>query len=158
MRRNVSMGIITQQINLDAGIEKVWSFITHPDNFPKYVYGYSGGGAISSHKTGLGATYEWYGKIGPLKLKSVEEVVAWEKHKRVAYRGKLFGIAFNSSMDVKKMRKNQTQLRVSIQYSIPWLLGGKITDTLLIQKIVQSYVSHSLDQLRIIISHDSRSQ
>ena len=137
------MGKITQSIVLDAGIEDVWKFITKPDNFSRYVYGYVVGKVITPNLTGVGATYEWYGKLGPIKLKSIEKIVDWQETKHVAYSGILFGITFDSSMNVERIGE-QTQLIVSIRYKVPFYLGGTITDLFLIRWIIKDYIKKSL--------------
>ena len=137
------MGKITQSIVLDAGIEDVWKFITKPDNFSRYVYGYVAGKVITPNLTGVGATYEWYGKLGPIKLKSIEKIVDWQETKHVAYSGILFGITFDSSMNVERIGE-QTQLIVSIRYKVPFYLGGTITDLFLIRWIIKDYIKKSL--------------
>lgn len=141
------MGSVAEKTLLNAGAKTVWNFITNPKNFPKYVQGYSEGKVISHNKTGAGAIYEWYGKIGPFKLKSTEEVVEWKKNKRVAYKGKLFGIKFDSSMSVKKAKKNKTSMIVSIKYHVPVFLGGAVTDFILVRKIIKDYVHRSVKKL-----------
>ncbi|MCL4479712.1 MAG: SRPBCC family protein [Deltaproteobacteria bacterium] len=141
------MGTVTGKINLHAPMERVWKFITDPENFPKYVYGYSGGEVLTSDKTGVGARYRWYGKIGILKLKSVEEIVEWEDNRRVAYSGTLFGIRFASSMTIVLLKNDTTLLTVSIKYTIPVFMGGVITDFLMAKRIVKDYVDKSIEKL-----------
>ena len=138
------MGNILQKITLNAKLRTIWKFITEPENFPKYVYGYAHGKTTSQNATGIGASYEWYGKLGPFKLKSTEKIIGWQEQKYVAYTGKLFGVAFNSSMDVKEVKQYQTILTVSIKYKIPIYLGGKVMDFLLIKWIVKDYIRKSL--------------
>lgn len=143
------MGKITEKIILNAEPGTVWNFITTPKNFPKYVYGYSKGRVISSNRTGVGAIYEWYGKLSPFKLKSREEIVKWQEKRLVAYSGKMFGIKFDSSMSVQKI-KTGTRLTVSINYAVPLYLGGRITDWFLIKWIVNDYIKKSLGNLQRI--------
>lgn len=143
------MGILIKKIVLGNEIRNIWRFITEPKNFPKYIYSYNNGKITSPNKTGIGASYEWYGKLGPFKLKSTEETVEWQERKHVAYTGKLFGIKFNSSMSVKEIKK-QTQLTVYIRYEVPLYLGGVITDLLIIRGIIKEYIKKSLDNLKEI--------
>ena len=138
------MGIINQKITLDSKPENIWKFITEPENFPKYVYGYAHGKTTSPNAIGIGASYEWYGKLGPFKLRSTEKIIGWQEQKYVAYTGKLFGVAFNSSMDVKEVKQDRTILTVSIEYKVPVYLGGKVVDFLLIKWIVKGYIRKSL--------------
>ena len=146
------MKIITQTITLNAKIENIWNFITKPENFPKYVYGYVHGKITSPNATGIGASYEWYWKFGSFKLKSTEKIVDWQEQKHVAYTGKLFGVAFDSSMNVKEANQDQTILTVSIQYKVPFYLGGKVMDILLIKWIVKDYIKKSLNGLNGIFN------
>jgi ligand-binding SRPBCC domain-containing protein len=146
------MKIITQTITLNAKLENIWKFITRPENFPKYVYGYAHGKTISPNATGIGANYEWYGKLGPFKLKSTEKIVEWQEQKHVAYTGKLFGCSFNSSMDVKEIKQEQIILTVSIKYKVPIYFGGKLMDILLIKWIIKDYVKKSLYGLNEIFN------
>lgn len=143
------MARIIQNIVLDSKLGNVWEFITNPKNFPKYVYGYINGKTTSANRTGVGASYEWYGKLGPFKIKSIEEIVEWQEKKRVAYTGKLFGIKFNSSMDVKDMA-NKILLTISIEYKVPLYLGGRIIDLFLIRLIIKDYIQKSLGNLKRI--------
>jgi len=144
------MGIVSQKIILNDKLKGVWEFITKPENFPKYVYGYINGKTTSFSATGIGASYEWYGKLGPFKLKSTEKIVGWQEQKYIAYTGKLFGVTFNSSMDVKEVKLEQTILTVSIKYEVPFYFGGKLMDFLLIKWVVKDYIKKSFDNLRKI--------
>ncbi len=145
------MGLIINKIFLDDEPAKIWGFITNPNNFPRYVYGYAYGKTTSPNAKGIGASYEWCGKLGLFELKSTERIIEWKVRKRVAYAGKLFGIRFSSSMNLKKI-KNQTQLMVSIKYAVPLYLGGVITDQLLIKWIAKDHIKKSLDNLRKIFN------
>ena len=146
------MGYIIQKITLNSKLRNIWKFISDPENFPKYVYGYVHGKTTSPNVTGIGASYEWYGKLGPFKLKSTEEIMGWQEQKYVAYTGKLFGVAFNSSMDVKEVKQNQTILAVSIKYKVPIYLGGKVMDFIMIKWIVKDYIGKSLNELNEIFN------
>lgn len=138
---------IIETIVLDAGPKKVWEFIISPKNFSRYVYGYAQGKITSLNATGIGASYEWYGRLGPFKLKSTEKIIKWKEGKYVAYTGKMFGIKFDSSMQVKEIKK-QTQLIVSIKYKVPFYLGGKIIDWLLVRWMVKGHIKKSGDNLK----------
>ena len=146
------MGNILQKITLNTERRNIWKFITDPENFPKYVYGYTHGKTTSPNATRIGASYEWYGKLGPFKLKSTEEIIGWQEQKYVTYTGKLFGVAFNSSMDVTEINQDQTILTISIKYKVPIYLGGKVMDFLLIKWIVKDYIRKSLNGLNEIFN------
>jgi len=146
------MEIVIQKITLNGKPKDVWKFITNPKNFPKYVYGYAHGKTTSPNAAGIGASYEWYGKLGPFKLRSTEKNVGWQEQKYVAYTGRLFGVAFNSSMDIKETEQKKTTLTVTISYEVPFYLGGKFIDLLLVKWIVKDYLKKSFYGLNKIFS------
>ncbi len=138
-----------RKIILDAEVEKVWTFVTAPENFPKYVYGYVDGKTTSASGTGVGAGYEWYGKLGPWKVKSVEEIVHWRENRDVAYRGRLFGIKFYSSITLRKL-KERTEIKIVISYRVPLYFGGAIGDFFFIKWIVKESIRKSIRNLKKI--------
>ena len=127
------MSVVIKETLLNERPKIVWKFVTLPQNFPKYVYSYISGKTTSPNPVGIGASYVWYGKFGLFRLRSAERIVGWQEQKRVAYTGKLFGVTFDSSITVKEAKRNKTTLTVSIKYKVPFYLGGKIMDYILIK-------------------------
>ena len=152
----MAMRTITRKKVFGSGTRKVWGFITNPLNFPEYVSGYAKDKTSSRNKIGRGARYEWYGKLGPLRLKSVEEVVKWQERKKVAYAGKLAGISFSSSMALQEIKKGRTLLTITIGYKVPAFFWGKIMDKLVIRGIVENQVNESLSRLEKIFNSENR--
>lgn len=144
------MGYVTRETKLPAKAEKVWKYITDPVRFPEWIDGYIEGNVTTPHGTGLGARYEWYGKMGPLKLRSTEEIVEWQDGKRVAYKGQLSGIKFRSFMEVNAVGRSETQIEIGIKYDFPVLLGGRLTDVLFFERFFQQYGTRSLEKLKAL--------
>lgn len=138
---------VTAKTLLNAETKTVWEHITSPANFGTYVHGYAGGRALTRHETGAGARYEWYGKIGPLKIWTTEEITEWQEGERVAYRGNMAGAEFESSMAVRA-EMGGTLLTVAIQYRVPWYLGGALMDRLWVSGMVRRGVDRSLKNLK----------
>lgn len=132
---------------LNAPAETVWQYITHPSNFPEYVYGYKNGETVTAHEIGVGASYEWYGGVGPLKARSTEAVVEWVDNQRVAYKGTMVKTPFSSTVTLARIDGGKTALSVNIDYRVPRYLGGSITDALIVRRLVREYVNRSLDKL-----------
>ena len=141
------MGVAAKQILLNAETSAVWDFITAPSNFPRYVHGYKGGFVVTSEERGMGARYKWTAACGPFTLQSTEEVVEWREGRRVAYRGALAGITFDSSMEVRESVGGGTLLDVAIRYCVPIFWGNGVTDRLIIRPIIREYIDASLEKL-----------
>lgn len=144
------MGCVTAEIELKAPVDEVWRFITNPENFARYVNGYQSGRTLSVNPVGVGATYEWYGKTGPIKVKAVEEVVAWEEGRRVAYSGNMMWSHFDSSMEVESVGARSTKLKVEIAYRPASIFGSRLFDRPLIEPYMRRHVQASLARLRKI--------
>ncbi len=139
------MTALQQQTTLAAPAEQVFAFVTNPDNFSAYVADYTNGRVTSEHSTGLGSAFRWTSKMGPLSLEAEERVVDWEEPRRVVYEGQLAGVTFRSRMDVDE-RDGGSELRVSVDYSVPLSRGGRAVETML-QPLIARDIQRSLQQL-----------
>lgn len=142
--------MVGASVVLDAPCDDVWSFITDPDNFSAYVDGYVQGRVTSAKRTGIGAHYEWTGRVGPLRFSSTERVVEWQDGHRVAYRGMSAGVGFGSAMTVEPDNSGRSSLRVEIDYRLPRRLGGRLIDALIVRRLVRTHVERSLRQLTAV--------
>ncbi|MHB8876993.1 MAG: SRPBCC family protein [Myxococcaceae bacterium] len=138
------MGRVARDIELGAGRDAVWGFITDPRHFPDYVDGYAGGVATSAEPVGLGARYEWWGRVGPLRLTSIEQVVEWVPGERVRYQGQLSSVPFRSAMELAEVTARRTRLTVTIDFDVPSWLGGRVAERLIVASVVEGSVRRSL--------------
>jgi uncharacterized protein YndB with AHSA1/START domain len=141
------LGSVVADISLGAPPEAVWAYITEPDNFDAFVDGYAGGRVTTTARTGVGACYEWVGRVGPLRIATTEETVEWDEGRRVAYRGETAGATFDSAVDVAPDGQGGSLLRVEIDYRLPTRLGGRVLDALVMRRLVRGYVDRSLRKL-----------
>lgn len=141
------MGKLTRSVELAVDAGALWSFITHPDHFPSYVAGYTRGKVTTPNATGLGSSFEWYGRAGPLELKSVETVVEWEEGRRVGYAGDMAGVPFRSSMTVTPSGPGGCTLEISIEYRVPRWMGGVLMDRAVLTPLVKGHVGASVELL-----------
>lgn len=139
---------VTHRIELAAKVQTVWEFITEPENFPKYVAGYENGYVQTQNSTGMGSSFEWHGRLGPLKLKSTESVVEWEEGRRVGYEGGMAGVSFRSSMTVEASSEQGCLMEIRIRYRVPGWMGGRLMDRAVIHPLVRSYVAASAGKLK----------
>jgi uncharacterized protein YndB with AHSA1/START domain len=141
------LGPVVADGALGAPPEAVWAYVTDPDNFGAYVDGYAEGSVTTAERTGVGARYEWVGRVGPLRIATGEEVVEWNEGRRVAYRGEMAGIGFDSAMEVAPEGNGASLLRVEIDYRLPARLGGRALDALIVRRLVRGHVDRSLQKL-----------
>jgi uncharacterized membrane protein len=141
------MGYVNGEIFIRAPAQAAFDFMSDPDHFAEWIEGYEEGKILTPHKTGVGSAFKWYGRLGPIKLGSSELVVEWAPGKKVAYRGSMFGVGFNSSMEIED-RGDSIRMIVAIEYNVPVWEGGDLADRLFLRKLMQSYVDNSLLKLK----------
>jgi demethylmenaquinone methyltransferase/2-methoxy-6-polyprenyl-1,4-benzoquinol methylase len=140
------MSIVERNVGLAADRDRVFAFVTNPDNFPAYVASYAEGRVTSEHATGPGSAFEWQSKLGPLSLHAAEQVTGWRPPEHVAYAGTLAGVSFRSRMDLGERAGGGTDLRVTVDYQVPLRHGGRAADALLRHPVALD-VRRSLDAL-----------
>ena len=135
--------MVSHSVELAADRSSVWDWVTDPANFDEFVSGYEGGETLSEHPTGLGASYHWYARLGPVRLKAKETIVGWDPPQEVQYDGTLIGTNFRSSVHLDDLGQDRSRVTVTIDSTPPIsaVLG------LLGDSVVSSYVHRSLDRL-----------
>lgn len=142
------MSIIERSVELAANRDEVFSFVTHPDNFPTYVAGYRDGTVTTDKRTGLDSAFEWTSRLGPWPLRAEERVTSWQPPAHVAYQGTLAGVPFESRMDLMQRADGNTELSVAVDYTVPAQRGGRVADAL-IRRPVERDVERSLRALQV---------
>jgi len=138
---------IEQKEIIKALREDIWSFITNPDNFSKYIDNYLGGEFLTEHETGEGATFRWYTKFMGFKLKSEEKVIIWKENKRVEYEGDMAGAWFHSQMILTPVEEG-VEFKVIIEYKMPYWILGKFLDFIYFHHRVRKDVSKSIQNVQ----------
>ncbi len=132
---------------IDVPAEKIWNFVTDPDNFSKYILGYIEGNFLSENRTGLGSEFEWYTKFWGRRFRSVEKVTEWVENQKVAYHGTLSGAEFWSQMLMIKKDFN-AEFKVIIEYKMPYSIFGKLLDVIYFRRRIRKEVKYSLNKVK----------
>ncbi len=139
---------------INASTEKIWPFITSPENFEKYIDSYEEGTFLTQNRTGLGATFRWYTKFWGIRVESTESVVKWVENERVEYEGKMAGAWFHSQMILRDAGKD-TEFTVIIDYKVPYSLFGKFLDLIYFQRRVKSDIINSINAVKNIFEGEA---
>lgn len=147
------MTIVTASIKVKAPVEAVWRFVTHHENFEKYIPGYRGGEIVSQAQTGLGTVYRWYTTWLGLRITTVESIVQWVENRSVCYEGQTAGVRFRSELHTQPLQPG-TRLTARIEYEVPWWLLGSLVDRLLVRPRIESEIRASLNNAKRILQSD----
>jgi hypothetical protein len=132
------MTTLTETVEIKAAPEKVFGFVDDIQHtgwhMKKSSMAMMGSKltleVLSKNKTGLGATYRWYGQVMGMAMDFSEEVTEWVKNKRRVWEttGKPKLIIMNGYkmwFEVEPV-KNKTRITFGITYDLPRDLRGKI--------------------------------
>ena len=127
--------------------ENVWSYVSMPENFPKWSGTLENIEVIKEKTAGIGTTVR--ASIGGLEL--VMEVTEYIENKRVssqAIAGDLKKLTHSFDLDPIE---GGTRLTYMLDYAVPRILGGKILDVLLIRRTIDDEMEKGLQRLKSLL-------
>jgi hypothetical protein len=139
---------MTKKINIRAPVHKVYSFITTPVNWTRYVTHLMDVRDVSSPRLGRGTTFKWtYRKFG-LNMHGKGEVI--ENIKDHKFELKLQGVVPVHETYTIAPAKKGTDLYVEIDYGIPQKVINIISKTGIIEKIHKQDADNILQRIKIL--------
>ena len=142
------MSHIEKKIIINAPVEKVYQFITNPENWTRYVNHLMSVRDISSPRLQKGTTFRWtYRKFG-INLHGSGEVTENIKNHR-------FGLSMQGVVPVKERYtfapdKKGTVLYADIKYGIPQKVINIISKAPIIEKINKKDADNVLGRIKIL--------
>ncbi|UCD35359.1 MAG: SRPBCC family protein [Nitrospiraceae bacterium] len=143
------MAHMSKKITINAPVEKVFSFITTPVNWTRYVTHLMEVKDISSPGLEKGTTFRWtYRKFG-INLHGKGEIT--EKIKDHKFGLKMKGVVpVEESYTLAPDKKKGTVLYAEIDYGIPQKVIDIISKTGLIEKIYKTDADNILNRIKIL--------
>jgi len=127
------MAQITQSININAPLSKVFDYVTNPDNWTRYVTSLVDIRNVSDESPKAGTTFEWTYRMLGVNNDGKGSIVEFEK-------GSKFAMAMEGSFPIKetftfKGEEQSTELTFGIQYDVPGKVLGIIADRLVVERL-----------------------
>ena len=143
------MAHMTKKITINAPVDKVYKFITSPENWTRYVTHLMDVRDISSPKLQKGTTFGWtYRKFG-INMNGKGEVTENIKDHN-------FGLKMKGAVPVEEhytlapASKGGTVLYAEIDYGIPQKVVDIISKTGIIEKIHKTDADNILNRIKIL--------
>lgn len=141
------MARIIKKIVINAPAEKVFGFVTSPDNWIRYVTSLTDVRDISSMKVEAGTTFKWTYRMLGMNFHGKGHVTENVKNKR-------FGLKMEGSMPIIETYlfipvDGGTELSVEIQYEMPGKIMGAIANKGLIEKINKKEADAVLGKIKL---------
>ncbi|HSO90392.1 MAG TPA: SRPBCC family protein [Arthrobacter sp.] len=145
------MGHIQQSIQIDAPVDRVTAIATDPRHWSswwvnlseaKNVEGDGSAGTIVKHR------YLMAGVPFPVTTRVVEnlQTASGGKHVRIEFEGPLKGW---QTWDYEP-EYNGTKVTVEIEYNVPGAAIGKFADRMLVERLQERAMEHTLENLKLM--------
>ena len=143
------MAQMTKKITINAPVEKVYNFITSPENWTRYVTHLMDVRDVSSPKLQKGTTFRWtYRKFG-MNMNGSGEVT--ENIRDHNFGLKLKGVVpVTEHYTVAPGSKGGTVLYAEIDYGIPQKVINLISKTGIIEKIHKTDADNIMQRIKIL--------
>jgi len=142
------MPTITKKIIINSPVSNVFSFVTDPPNWTKYVTSLIDVKDISSDKLEKGTTFRWTYRMLGINFQGKGHITEHTKNKR-------FGMKMEGSFPITETytfekKENGTELSIEIQYEIPNKLIGLVANKGIIEKINKKEADSVLNKIKLM--------
>lgn len=146
------MGHLKDTIHIDAPVGKVGKFADDPQNWATYMAGMSGPDKIMGDG-GVGTEYELTMVVAGVHMHLTSRRVEDREdpdgggHARFDFEGSTSGW---QTWDFKA-EDGGTNVAVEMEYTVPGSLLGKIADRLVLERMEERTMHHSLENLKMLM-------
>lgn len=142
------MANISKKVVINAPVAKVFSFVTSPENWTKYVTSLIDVRDVSSAKVEPGTDFKWTYRMLGLNFHGRGEVTENVKNKR-------FGMKLQGSFPITESYQfsavdGGTELQVEIQYELPGKIMGTIANKGVVEKINKKEAETVLNKIKVL--------
>ncbi len=142
------MPILTKKININSPVSNVFSFVTNPTNWTKYVTSLIDVKDISPENVQKGATFRWTYRMLGVNFHGKGYITEYVKNKR-------FGMKMEGNFPItetytfEKTEKG-TELSIEIHYEIPNKIIGIVANKGIIEKINKKEADSVLNAIKLL--------
>ncbi len=142
------MALITRKITISAPLEKVFSFVTSPDNWTKYVTSLVDVRDVSSPKVEKGTTFAWRYRMLGMNFSGKGTVTENVKNEK-------FGMKMEGGFPITenyKFRKvdGGTELAVEVVYDMPGKIMQVVAKSAVVEKLNQKEADNVLEKIKML--------
>ncbi len=142
------MARISKKININSSVDKVFQFVTSPDNWTKYVTSLTNVRDISSQKAEPGTTFSWEYRMLGMTFGGKGKVTENVKNSK-------FGMKMEGGFPIQENytftpANGGTDLTVEISYDIPGKIMKTISKSSVVEKLNQKEADGVLEKIKTL--------
>jgi ligand-binding SRPBCC domain-containing protein len=147
------MGKIVIETEMEAPIDKVFSFLSDPRNAEKTLPEEADGKIemLSDGPIGVGTKYRFSGALGGRKINSEAEIVVFEKNRRTVEKQIKGDMKKWEESNTYEVTDKGTKVTLTVDYALPYSVLGKIIDKLVAGKQIKEYSKTSHKRAKQIL-------
>ncbi len=142
------MATVSKKVIIDAPLEKVFNFVTGPENWTKYVTSLTSVREVSSPKAETGTTFKWTYRMLGINFHGKGRVTENVKNKK-------FGMKMEGSFPITETyifsrADKGTELAVEIEYEAPGKILSVVANKGVMEKINKKESDNVLDKIKLL--------
>ena len=140
------MATIAKKIFINSPVGKVFSFVTSPDNWTKYVTSLTDVRDVSSQNVDPGTTFKWEYRMFGMNFRGKGQVIENIKNRK-------FGLKMEGSFPIVEKYTftpvdDGTELLFELEYEVPGKLLGSIANRVVIEKLNKKEAANVLSKVK----------
>lgn len=143
------MAKITRKISINSPVEKVYGFVTNPDNWTKYVASLTNIRDISSHDLEPGTTFSWEYRMFGVTFGGKGKITENVKNTRFGMKME-GGFPIQEDYDFSSSGNGNTDLTIEISYEIPGRIMSTVSKSSVVEKLNQKEADGVLEKLKTL--------
>jgi ligand-binding SRPBCC domain-containing protein len=142
------MATITKSVVINAPLEKVFDFVSSPDNWTRYVTSLVKVDNLSDIPIKPGTTFNWTYRILGMDFDGEGRVLEYEKNQKFSMR--MEGAFPITETYIFEGDDKRTTLTVNIEYELPGKLLGVLADRMVVEKLNIKEADTVLDKVKTL--------
>lgn len=142
------MPTIKELITINSPVDKVFAFMTSPDNWTKYVTSLTSVCDFSSAALEPGTSFTWEYRMLGVKLSGTGTIT--DNAKNTVFGMKMTGAIPMSEYYKFTMSGSDTELAVEITYEMPGKVLEKIANSRIAEKLNQREAINVLEKIKLL--------
>jgi len=141
------MPVISKKVTIKAPVSKVFSFVTAPENWTKFVTSLVNVRELSADKAEKGMTFKWTYRMLGVNFHGPGEIT--ELVKNMKFSMKMEGVHPIHEKYIFSKVDEGTELVVEIEYEIPGKIMSAVSKTGLVEKLNKKEAENVLNKIKM---------
>ena len=137
---------LERRIAVRAPAQQVWTYLTDPANYPRFMHDISRWDVEGERSTGLGARYSIRMKVGTAHVGGLVEVVEFQDRRELAWTS-IKDLDHRGRFRLRARGQGETEVTFRLRFNLPGGLLSRVAERVA-GRIVDANMRRSLEELQ----------